>query len=482
MTLRTRLVGTTVLVLALALLGAGVATYTVFTRFQLRQVDARLADKATQVERLAADQVAESTSALIRAAPGAFVQVRERDGTTAFTTPARSSGDEESAAPDPQALKDLVTHVQRMSIARYRSVPSATEGDDLRLRAEPTADGGVLVVGESLHEQAEVASRLVSIEIVVALVTVLAAGAVGATLVGLGLRPLRRVERTALAIANSGDLTLQAAGAGTSTETGRLALAVNTMLDRIRSAFAERDATEQALRVSEQRMSRFVADVSHELRTPLAAMSAYAELVERGARDRPEDLDRALAGIGSETRRMSVLVEELLLLARLDQPRGLRSDAVDLSEIVLSSVATAGAIDTGYPIEVQLAGIVSVRGDAEELRRVVDNLLANVRTHTPAGTRCRVTFGVEDERAVLVVSDDGPARTAEQASRALERFYRGDPSRSRASGGSGLGLAIVDAVVAAHGGTVMVHTGDDGWTVRVAIPATIPGPERHREG
>lgn len=482
MTLRTRLVATTVLVSFLALSGAGLATYSVFTRFQLRQVDIRLAATARQIEAFPTNDVAGLAGAVAGRAPGSFVQLRDRDGTTRFTTPARQSGDDESVSPAPGTLDELVADAQGARAVRYRSVSAPGGNDQMRLRVARTADGGVLAVGEAFHEQAETARRLVGIESVAALVAALAAGIVGAVLVDIGLRPLRRLERTALAIATSGDVTLDAAEANPATEAGRLALALNTMLERIRNAFAERDSTEQALRDSQQRTRRFVDDVSHELRTPLAAVSAYAELIERGARTRPDDLDRALAGIASETRRMGSLVEELLLLARLDQRQPLSSHVIDLSEIVLASVATARTVEPASRIEVHLSGVVTAVGDPDQLRRVMDNLLSNVRTHTPAGTPARIDVGVEEDRAVLVVSDAGPGQPAEHSQRALERFYRGDPSRSRSSGGTGLGLAIVDAIVSAHGGTVDVDSDGRGWTVRITLPRPTNGPERYQEG
>lgn len=468
MTLRVRLVAATVVVSVLALGGAGVATHSVFTRFQVTQVDARLRTTGDQIEATLGHGVVESD--LARAAAGAFVQLADRDGAPTLTIVPQRRGDDEPPVPDPESLREVVAGLrgQRRLIV-YRNVPVADGGGDLRLRVA-LLDDGVLVIGESLHEQAEAASRLVRIESVVALVAAVVAGILGVVLVRVGLAPLRRTERTALAIANSGDVSLEAVGASTATEAGRLALALNTMLARIRAAFAERDATEQALRDSEQRMRRFVADVSHELRTPLAAVSAYTELIDRGARSNAEDLDRALAGIASETRRMGALVEELLLLARLDQHQPTARVEVDLSEILLASVATARAVDSTYPIELRISDVVTVEGDPDQLSRVFDNLLSNVRTHTPLGTQARVDLIVEGDRAVLVVSNDGPRQTTEHVDRAFERFYRGDPSRSRSSGGSGLGLAIVDAIVTAHGGTAVIEAVDGGWTVRITLP------------
>jgi len=260
-------------------------------------------------------------------------------------------------------------------------------------------------------------------------------------------------------------------GADEPTEVGRLAGALNTMLDRIRQAFAKRDETEQALRTSEERMRRFVADVSHELRTPLAAVTAYAELFERGARDHPEDLERALHGIAVESERMRELVEELLLLAHLDEGRPLMRAHVDLNEVVVDAITTARAVSPEWPINLRVTDVVVVDGDAGRLRQVVDNLLANVRTHTPSGTSTSIELRIDREEGVMTISDDGPGMDAEQAQHVFERFYRVDASRSRSSGGAGLGMAIVHALVTAHGGAITLNTAPgNGVTIVIRLP------------
>jgi two-component system OmpR family sensor kinase len=279
------------------------------------------------------------------------------------------------------------------------------------------------------------------------------------------------VERTALVIASGGNLDHEVPGADRPTEVGRLAAALNTMLGRIRGAFAERDAKERALEASEAKMRRFVADVSHELRTPLAAVSAYTELYERGARDRPEDLERALRGISLEAHRMGELVEELLLLAHLDEGRPLDLHRVDVVEVVMDAITAARAVSPQWPIALRVTDVVNVNADASRLRQVFDNLLANVRTHTPAGTSTSVEVGIEEGQATIVIADDGPGMTPEQASRVFERFFRADPSRSRLSGGAGLGMAIVDALVTAHNGHIALDTAEDrGVRITVSLP------------
>ena len=223
-------------------------------------------------------------------------------------------------------------------------------------------------------------------------------------------------------------------------------------------------------RRSEQQLRRFVADASHELRTPLAAVRAYAELFGRGAAERPEDLARSMSGISREAERMSVLVEDLLLLARLDEGRPLDREPVELGDVVLEAVDAARVVDAQRPIEVHVQP-ATVAGDRDRLRQVIDNLFANVRAHTPPGTRVSVSLHRVNGHAELSVSDTGPGLTDEERARVFQRFYRVDTSRSRTSGGVGLGLSIVAAVAEAHDGHADVRpTPGGGATFAVALP------------
>ena len=235
------------------------------------------------------------------------------------------------------------------------------------------------------------------------------------------------------------------------------------MLTQIETSFRAQEA-------SERRLRRFVADASHELRTPLAAVRAYAELFERGASARPADLERSMSGISRESERMSVLVDDLLLLARLDDGRPLERVPVELDDVVGEAVETSQAVDPGRPIELRAERAVVV-GDRVRLRQIVDNLLANVRAHTPAGTPVSVSLTRVNGSAEIAVSDSGPGLDDEHLEHVFERFYRADASRARASGGVGLGLAIVAAVAEAHGGSVSASSEPGhGATFRIALP------------
>jgi two-component system OmpR family sensor kinase len=326
------------------------------------------------------------------------------------------------------------------------------------------SDGGQLLIAVPLDDTSATLQRLLGIEVAVTLGALLAAAALGWWLVRVGLHPLAEVEATADAIAD-GDLDRRVSGDDAKTEVGHLAKAFNTMVGRIQDAFAARDATEARLR-------RFVADASHELRTPVAAVSAYAELFERGANVRPDDLSRVMTGIRAETARMGDLVEDLLLLARLDEGRPLEQEPVELVTLAAQAIDASLAVGPAWPMRVDAAQPVEIMGDGARLRQVFDNLLGNVRSHTPSGTETTVRVFEDGADAVIEVADNGPGLDAEQAGRVFERFYRVEASRSREHGGAGLGLAIVAAIVGAHGGHVAVTSSFDhpGATFAVRLP------------
>jgi two-component system OmpR family sensor kinase len=300
-------------------------------------------------------------------------------------------------------------------------------------------------------------NHLLTIELFVTLAVLLGIGLPGLWIVRLALRPLSTIGRTADRIAG-GDLSHRVDVGPPGTEVGRLGLAFNAMLDRLEG--------------SDRRLRRFVADASHELRIPLAGVRAYAELLERGAASRPDDLARAMAGISRESERMSELVEDLLLLARLDEGQPLERELVDLGELAAEAVETARIVDPGRRLELDVKH-VDVVGDRARLRRVLDNLLANVRAHTPAGTPARVRVAAENGNAVIEVADRGPGLSEEDLDQVFRRFYRADESRSRENGGVGLGLSIVAAIAAAHDGSVSVDAKPgEGATFRVLVPLT----------
>jgi len=353
----------------------------------------------------------------------------------------------------------------------YLTAPSVEKGGpDFEVRVLRLPNENELLVGAPITDTENTLHHLFWIELGVTLVAVLAALAAGWWLVRLGLRPLTAVERTAEDIA-AGDLQQRVPHEDDRTEVGRLAKALNVMLGRIESAFAARVASEERLRASDRLLRQFVGDASHELRTPIAAVSAYAELFERGAAGNEADLARVMAGIRSETARMERLVADLLTLARLDEGQPMEHTAVELVTLCAEAVQTARTVAPEWPIALEASRPVEVSGDPHRLRQVVDNLLSNVRSHTQPGTPARVVVDIEGDEAVVVVSDQGPGLPAEQASRVFERFFRSDPSRSRAHGGAGLGLSIVEGIVEAHHGSVSASSAPGaGMTITLRLP------------
>ena len=327
-----------------------------------------------------------------------------------------------------------------------------------------------LVVAIPISDQESTLHTLLLIELAVTAGALVLALAGGWWLVRLGLRPLEDVERTADSIA-AGNLDQRVPGADDATEVGRLARALNVMLERIEAAFSARVASEARLQESDRHLRQFVADASHELRTPIAAVSAYAELFERGAAQHADDLPRVFTGIRTETARMERLVNDLLTLARFDEGLPLQIVPTELVGLGAEAVHTAVTVGPQWPVEFTASHPVEVMGDPVRLRQVIDNLLANVRAHTPQGTASTVRVDQQGSTAEIVVKDTGPGMPTEEAARVFERFYRADASRARSHGGSGLGLSIVAAIVTAHGGTVSAKSAPgEGMTVTVRLP------------
>jgi two-component system OmpR family sensor kinase len=294
--------------------------------------------------------------------------------------------------------------------------------------------------------------RLLLIETAAGAGLLLLLGGLALTVVRAGLRPLGAITETAVAI-TAGERNRRVPVPEDDTEIGRVSRVLNRMLTENEVALADKEA-------SENRLRRFVADASHELRTPLASIRSYADLLASGVADSPADRRTALDRIQSETVRMSRLVEDLLLLARLDSGRPLARDAVDLTELASAAVADARTVQPDRRITLDAGQPVVVRGDADRLHQLLANLLANAWQHTPPGTPVQVRVGTDGASALLAVRDHGPGIPPQALAKIFDRFYRTDPSRHRSPGGAGvgLGLSIVDAIVRAHGGTVQVAT------------------------
>lgn len=278
-----------------------------------------------------------------------------------------------------------------------------------------------------------------------------------------GLQPIDSMIGTAGLIA-SGDLSQRVEHEDATTEVGQLGQALNEMLARIEDSFAAKEA-------SERRLRQFVADASHELRTPLTSIRGYAELFRSGAASDPAGLERVMARIESEGTRMGTLVEDLLLLARLDQGRPLRHEPVDLVTLTADALMDMRVIDPERPITFEHPDVAPILGDPDRLRQVIDNLLTNARVHTDTSTPVRVTIADHDPALHLSIADDGPGLAPADVERGFDRFFRVDTARARSSGGTGLGLSIVASIVEAHGGQVtLTSEPGQGTTVTVVLP------------
>jgi two-component system OmpR family sensor kinase len=340
--------------------------------------------------------------------------------------------------------------------------------------------GELTTVAIDLSDVQSTVRALVYAQVGIGAAVLLVLGVAGYWVVHRSLRPLVEVEQTAAAIA-AGQLDRRVPERDPRTEVGRLSLALNGMLAQIQRAMATSESSAEQARTSEDRMRRFITDASHELRTPLTTIRGFAELYRQGAAN---DTEMLMSRIESESRRMGLLVEDLLLLARLDAQRPLEQHRVDLLALASDAVHDAQSIAPQRKITMEVfdgPGTPEVLGDEARLRQVLGNLVANALQHTPETAGVTVRVGTVDGNAVMEVCDEGPGMSTEDAHRVFERFYRADSSRARASGGTGLGLSIVDSLVYAHGGTVSVTTAPgEGCRFTVNLPriADVPVPAR----
>jgi two-component system OmpR family sensor kinase len=396
-----------------------------------------------------------------------FLVVLNSDGTVAAEVSPTLRGGDPLPTIDSQVA---IAHAVPVGQAIAPFTVGSGGGSDLRYRVAVVerGNGGYAVTGISLREADATFGRLLRVELAATGAVLVLLGLVAFWVIRLGVRPIGEMAETANAIAE-GDLSRRVEVASPRTEAGQLGIALNGMLHQIEGAFDERQH-------SEDRLRRFVADASHELRTPLTSIRGYAELYRSGAIEPGPPLEDAMRRIEGESERMGELVDDLLLLARLDQGRPLDLQPVDLGALAQDAVADARAVEPERPIGIDTpVSPVVVVGDEQRLRQVVGNLLANARVHTPAETAVEVRVWSEGPKAIIEVADQGPGIAPSDAEHIFERFSRGDPARARAVGGvgpgSGLGLSIVSAVAEAHHGRAWVEPHDGpGARLRVAIP------------
>lgn len=455
---------------AVALVVIGVVGATLLDRYLLSRADTQLKAAAASVARGNVNELARS-SLIGTFYVGAASDSGASLGGGIVTRPGE-------ATPAGPALPAIT-----LSYANAHNDPftvrSESGGRHWRVYILTIGNQQTITVAFPLDDVGSTVNRLIVIDTVVSLIVLALLAGIGYFVVRGSLRRLVEVERTAEAIA-AGDLSQRVAVEDNHTEVGRLGTSLNTMLGQIEGAFRAQERSEQNARISEERMRRFVADAGHELRTPLTSVRGFAELYRLGAVTDEADLSRVMKRIEDEASRMGLLVEDLLLLARLDQQRPLENKPVELLAIATDAVTDLHALHPERPVRLLTDPFGEppvVMGDEGRLRQVLGNLLGNAVTHTPQQTPVRVRVASEGPFAVLEISDDGPGMRPEDAARVFERFFRADPSRVRSSGGSGLGLSIVAALVAAHGGSVDVRSElGVGTTFIVRIP--LAGAQR----
>jgi two-component system OmpR family sensor kinase len=476
MRLRRRLVATMIVLVALGLAIVDIIILSTLHSYLYGRIDDQLTTATTQTAAFIARAnergfTITSTSLSDRVSPEIFIELIDADGTT-LTRPSGPAGDVDFPPELPAHLRvrpvpaTTRQHVYHPSSASIDVAAHGGHGPEYRLQAT-SLPGQTLIVATSLDEVNSTLASLRNVELAVSLGLIAALAVLMTLLVWLGLRPLEDMAKEADAIA-AGDLTRRVGPTEGDGEIARLGRALNGMLEQIETAFAQRTR-------SEERLRSFLADASHELRTPLTSIRGYAELLQKGALENAESRDRALSRIEKEAARMGVLVGDLSILAREGEGPEPARTRVDLVAVVTEAVADASAIDPSRSITLATNGEVPVAGDDARLGQLIHNLLGNALTHTPAGTPVEVGVSAHGNDAVLRVRDHGPGMSAEQASHAFDRFYRGDAERL--DGGSGLGLFIVASLARTFGGQVRVNTAQgQGATFEVVLPVYGTGP------
>ena len=486
-TLQRRLVLTVVGLLALVSITIGVVSVVILRASLVDRLDVQLASAGDRSGAALGDGIgglpgspffgtptADSILSGPAQPPGLLALVYDGTSITTGYTDDESGAIESLSAEQVQILADHVNQSSPVTVNLGGAV------GEYRVQAETSRTGTLFLIGLPLSGVAATATQLAVIVGVVSLIGLVVVAIIAAWVVRLALRPLQRVTATATRVAqlplDRGEVSLServpAGDTDPRTEVGRVGAALNRMLDHV-------DLALEARQQSERKVRQFVADASHELRTPLASIRGYSELTRRSGQELPPDAIHALSRIESESVRMTGLVEDLLLLARLDEGRELELEPVDLTMLLVDAVSDAHAAgrDHTWTLELPEEPIEAI-GDEPRLRQVIANLLANARVHTNAGTTVLIALAEHDERAVMTVTDDGPGIPAELTATLFERFARGDSSRFRAAnaagapstGSTGLGLAIVAAVVAAHHGEVTVDSRPGQTTFRVSLP------------
>ena len=458
--LRNRLTVGVLVLSAIGFIGAGVGAQALLKNYLINQVDDQLlsvvngtADRLDQAGIARDDdddddrgpQAARATTPLNRVPTSISVTVLDPFGNLVGGI----GGDLNS-----NQVTEYVKGLLPGQVAAFGSKPFTIEapGADFRVATTvlPSSLGSV-IVAQSLSDFDKTTRQIGIVFLIIGGLVLLFIAFASRQVIKLSMKPLEKIEATAEKIA-AGDLSARLENFEPDTEVGRLSTSLNQMLSRIEESFVARTESESKLR-------RFVADASHELRTPLTSIRGFAELHRQGAVPEGEKTKELISRIEKESMRMGSLVEDLLMLARIDQSREIVMADVDLSTLIKEAVTSAQVAGPEHPITSDIAHDVHTQGDSDKIYQVVTNLLANARAHTPAGTAIHVATYSADDGTFVTVADKGPGLTAEDQQHIFERFFRVDTSRQRnSSDGSGLGLSIVDEVMKAHGGSVSVSS------------------------
>ncbi len=465
MAIRTRILVVVVALVLVALAVLDVVSYSVVRTSLISQTDSQLQSAIPRVQHYLEDGSGPAFSSSCEGLPlHSYFQVYSLDGTASGDSGFCLLSTAKGYPKTPVLSSSFFSHVPSDG-------PAYATASTYRVLAErwtpPTFPFGgstvILVVGEPMAPVSSTLGNVLLLELIVSASILVAAGAAALFLVQLGLRPLEEMAGTAGEIAE-GDLTRRVEETDERTEVGRLGTALNVMLGRIEKAFREKE-------LSESRLRQFIADASHELRTPLTSIRGYAELFRNGAASTPSDLSTALGRIESESERMSGLVEDLLLLARLDQGRPLERAPVDLYAVAEDVARDARVVEPERSVSVVGSGDFVGVGDEGRLRQVFGNLVSNAIKHTSEDSPIEIVLGETEYSVRVAVIDHGPGIPPEDRAKVFDRFWRADESRQRTKGGTGLGLSIVAAVVYAHGGGVFVtETPGGGATFVVELP------------
>ncbi|MFJ9855222.1 sensor histidine kinase [Streptomyces sp. NPDC101150] len=470
--LRARLMAGVLLLAALGMVAVNATSLVALRLYLVASADAKLTNARDTIQHRILNPTDRTIDAdlLSRAPGGVYVALLDEHGRVVAQTRARNLNGKPAPRPNlPAPVPDgfaehpLTLPAQDTPLPRYRALAFPV-GRHARVQPRPGVAPkpfSTVVITESLGPTDDVVYWLIGADAVATLAALGGIALLGRGVLRVGLRPLRDMAATATAIAE-GHVDQRIEVADRPSEIGEVATALNR-------AFDERQH-------SEERLRQFVADASHELRTPLTTIRGWAQLHLHGLARDPELVERAMLRIEDEAARMHSMVEEMLLLARLDQGRPLTAAPVDLGRLAQDAVADARALDPGRPVTVEERGEAFAHGDEDRLLQVLRNLLDNALRHTPPGTPISVTVCAPGaDNVQLNVTDQGPGMAPDTADRIFERFYRGDASRTPGSGGTGLGLSIVKSIAEAHGGTVSVRTAPgEGSTFTVTLPACTP--------